>query len=401
MIEHSVPQNVTSYQFHLIGNMTIKQFLLLLIGIGAAGLLYTTNIIGIIKWPLIIIFVLIGIAMAFVPYEERSLDQWIVNFVKAMYRPTKFFWRRLGSPPELFSFTPRTGNDIVPVRPGTSATNRRRQVNQYLSTLKPVSDQNTSSDPLDMFGGDTSGINALFDSVKPAKNVVPSEEVAVKLKLGVRSRPLAEQNVSPGEIQTEIVVNTIAPAAPTPEFTIEPVNAPVEAPSTNNSLRHPGETMLNTVGTVSVEQQTHTAQFQADADQTPQAATATPESAFSEAVNVVQAETSADASIVPVVFNRALPFPSLPTQPDILIGMVYDAAGSILPNAILEILNEQGNTVRALRTNSLGQFYTSTPLPSGNYIIEVEIDGHVFPRFSLQTQNTVLDPIEIRPAAQT
>lgn len=404
MIEHSVPQNVTSYQFHLIGNMTIKQFLLLLVGVGAGGLLYTTNIIGIIKWPLIIIFVLIGIAMAFVPYEERSLDQWIVNFIKAMYRPTKFFWRRMGQPPELFSFSPRSGNQAVSVRPGTTTVNRRRQVNQYLSTLKPAADQSASSDPLDLFGGDTSGINTLFDTVSAAKNVVPSEDVAAKPKLGVRSRPLAEQSAPTGQIQSEIAVNTVASPVqtpPAPEFTIEPVAAPIEAPNATNTLRHPGETTLNSVGTVSVEPQTHTLPFQAEKNQTQPNQVATAPSAYSEAMNVTQAQTPTNSEIVPVVFNRALPFPSLPTQPNILIGMVYNASGSILPNAILEILNEQGNTVRALRTNSLGQFYTSTPLPAGNYIIEVEIDGHDFPKFSLQTQNTVLDPIEIRPAAQT
>ena len=69
MIEHPVPQNITAYQFHLIGNMTIKQFLILLVGAGLAFLFYTTNLPGIIKWPLILIFFGGGAMAAFVPMK--------------------------------------------------------------------------------------------------------------------------------------------------------------------------------------------------------------------------------------------------------------------------------------------------------------------------------------------
>jgi hypothetical protein len=230
---------------------------------------------------------------------------------------------------------------------------------------------------------------------------MPSQEVAAKPKLGVRSRPLTDHSKDTGQIQSETSVHTLTPTDLTPEFSIDPDNNPIDAPNTHNSHVPLRETMLQHVGTVILEPQTHQEEFKTSANQKAQDPIDTPASAFSEVVHSTQAQKSPTTNVVPVVFNRSLPFPSLPTQPNILIGMVYDAAGSILPNAILEIINEQGNTARALRTNLLGQFYTSTPLPAGNYIIEVELDGHVFPKFSLQTQNTVLDPIEIRSTART
>ena len=88
----------------------------------------------------------------------------------------------------------------------------------------------------------------------------------------------------------------------------------------------------------------------------------------------VSAEQLASSSmgenqILPAVFDRNLPFPSLPTQPNMLVGMVHDQQGKIIPNAIIEILDEKGSTL-GYETNTLGQFIYHSPqarhLPPGN-----------------------------------
>lgn len=392
MIEHSVPQNVTSYQFHLIGNMTIKQFLMLLAGAGLAVLVYTTNLPGILKWPLILVFVIIGVAMAFVPYEERSLDQWLVNFVRAMYRPTKFFWRRLGPTPEVFLYTPRNASDDGPARPQVTASARRKRVSQYLSTIH-TSQTEGEVDPLDMLGRSIGDLDALFDSVQAPKTIVPSEEVQSKPNLRVRSRPLGEHTtpaLTPAGNEPALINVDKAPD----NFTIESAEvpkAPVEAVHHQPVI----ETVEQlTVPTVEKRQPSTFTATTPIVPATPQISTGSFQAASAPAAHLAHTE-----GVIPVVFNRNLPFPSLPDKPNMLIGMVYNSEGSILANAILEIINEQGNTVRALKTNSLGQFYTSTSLPAGNYIIETEYDGLTFPRYQLVTEANVLDPIEIRPSA--
>ena len=77
MQEHPVPQNVTGYEFHLIGQMTLKQFFTAGIGVLFAIITNATNLPGIFKFPLIFIFGVGGFGMAFVPYEGRSLDKWL------------------------------------------------------------------------------------------------------------------------------------------------------------------------------------------------------------------------------------------------------------------------------------------------------------------------------------
>src|SRR5581483_6076929 len=95
MEQHPVPQNISSYQFHLVGDMTLKQFLELAGGVLVGVLFYATSLPGIIKWPLILISAGIGAALAFVPFEERPLEQWIVAFFRSVYSPTLFHWEKV------------------------------------------------------------------------------------------------------------------------------------------------------------------------------------------------------------------------------------------------------------------------------------------------------------------
>src|SRR3989339_2182515 len=106
MQQHPVPQNVTQYQFRLVGDMTLKQFLELLGGILLAYLFYASNLVFIFKWPLALLSVFVGIALAFFPIEDRPLDQWVTNFLKSIYNPTRFIWKKTNKIPSFFSFTP-------------------------------------------------------------------------------------------------------------------------------------------------------------------------------------------------------------------------------------------------------------------------------------------------------
>jgi len=79
MKEHPIPQDITSYRFHIVGSMTLKQFGEVAGGVVIAFILYNTGIIGIVKWPLIVLFGLGGAAAAFIPLGERPLSHWIAG----------------------------------------------------------------------------------------------------------------------------------------------------------------------------------------------------------------------------------------------------------------------------------------------------------------------------------
>lgn len=63
--------------------------------------------------------------------------------------------------------------------------------------------------------------------------------------------------------------------------------------------------------------------------------------------------------------------PILTDKPNVLTGVVRDAEGKALGDTLLIVKNARGDTVRALKTNSLGQFVVSTPLQNGTYTVEV------------------------------
>ncbi|MBI4029520.1 MAG: PrgI family protein [Candidatus Blackburnbacteria bacterium] len=90
--QHPVPQEISSYEFRLVGDMTLKQFLQLAGGVGVAFLIFVTPLPAFIKWPIVVLAGISGAALAFLPIEERPLSFWLFSFVKAIYSPTLYAW---------------------------------------------------------------------------------------------------------------------------------------------------------------------------------------------------------------------------------------------------------------------------------------------------------------------
>lgn len=94
MDQHPVPQNISSYEFRLVGDMTLKQFLQLAGG-GFVGLVfYRLPLPLLLKWPLIFLSIFIGIMLAFIPVQGRPFSAWLLAFIRAVYTPTEFYWEQ-------------------------------------------------------------------------------------------------------------------------------------------------------------------------------------------------------------------------------------------------------------------------------------------------------------------
>ncbi|MCD8526738.1 PrgI family protein [Candidatus Woesebacteria bacterium] len=420
MIEHPVPQNITEYQFHLIGNMTIKQFIILLVGVVLAFMFYSTNLPGIIKWPFMLVIVGGSGALAFVPYEERTLDQWLVNFIRAIYRPTKYYWQRTAPTPGYFTHEVTQSQALSTGQERSTLPQRQKQFSAYMSSLQTQSQGPVSQDPLDLFQGATGDLSSLFDSVEAAENVVPGETMAMeKPNLQVRARPLGSgQNMvfdtkidtTPGD---DLATPTSTPAAATAQwgnsyggndtystFTIDSVQESKHSQQEDATPSAPrGQAATTDVQTISVPRsaptKTEVTQPETSAAQSATKTDNEPTGNAYVTESSVQRAPQHAAAPIPVPFNKDLPFPSLPDKPNLLLGMVHDQQKNIIPGAIVEILDENGNTVRAMKTNNLGQFYISTPLQTGKYTIEPKTNGHEFPVFALEVDGSVLDPVDI------
>jgi len=98
MEQHPIPQQISSYQFKLVGDMTLAQFGKAAGGILLAVLVNTWKTSGIvsllIKYPLMAILGGGGLALAFVPFEDRPLETWLLAFLKSIYAPTIYVWKK-------------------------------------------------------------------------------------------------------------------------------------------------------------------------------------------------------------------------------------------------------------------------------------------------------------------
>lgn len=97
MENHPIPQDITGFQFKLIGSMTIRQFVYLAAGVVVAFFIFfILPIPFLIKLPLSIIFLIIGASFAFVPISGRPMDTMVSNFFKALFAQTQYIYQKTG-----------------------------------------------------------------------------------------------------------------------------------------------------------------------------------------------------------------------------------------------------------------------------------------------------------------
>ncbi|KKS30443.1 MAG: hypothetical protein UU92_C0027G0005 [candidate division WWE3 bacterium GW2011_GWA1_42_12] len=141
--QHAVPQNVMSVDFKLIGDLTMRQFAYVFIA-GILAYLSYVFFIGIFRWPLVFIIAFSGIGFAFIPVQERGMDEWIVNFFKAMYMPTQRIWKKEPTIPSAFMYDDLATlkQELITLAP----TSSRRKLEEYLRYQTKEED----IDPLDI-----------------------------------------------------------------------------------------------------------------------------------------------------------------------------------------------------------------------------------------------------------
>ena len=94
MEQHAIPQQISSYEFKLVGEMTLKQFLKAAAGIVLAVIINSTGLVAIFKWPLMLLFAGAGLLLAFVPFEDRPLELWAISFLRSIYSPTIYTYKK-------------------------------------------------------------------------------------------------------------------------------------------------------------------------------------------------------------------------------------------------------------------------------------------------------------------
>lgn len=357
MNQHPIPQNVSAYEFHLIGNMTIKQFLELAAGVGVAVLFYALPFPGFIKWPMIVVSIGIGAAFAFLPFDGRPLDRMVIVFLRAVYSPTQYIWRKNPAPPSVFNYAPK------PPKPINQRDLERRMARQNLGTfLQTLPSKQAPSDLDDLEKKFMASLTELYQSTPAASGVSagapqlpdtkPDETIRVrKMRPASQLSPHTYEHLSQTLHSTQISIPTNDPVAvinPTSEAT-----SPIP----------------------------------------------TPPVAINQPTSKTDAEYQPPSSSQSIQGTNTLPIPKPPTSPNTLVGMVVSTDGKIIDNAIIQVVDTNGTPVKALKTNTLGQFFSAGKLDDGTYYLQVTSPTHQFPVFSVSLTGTIMAPLELRAQA--
>lgn len=92
MDQHPIPRQITTFEFKLIGFMTLRQFIYIVIFAPIGFIVYALFPIPILNVLLGVVVGLLGLVFAFVPINDRPIDVWIRNFIKKLSTPTQYFF---------------------------------------------------------------------------------------------------------------------------------------------------------------------------------------------------------------------------------------------------------------------------------------------------------------------
>lgn len=279
--QHPLPQDISSYRFRLIGDMTIKQFGMLAGGIVLAIIAYSLPLPFFFKYPLSFVFLALGAGSAFLPIQGRPLDQWIIAFIRSIYAPTQYVWKQSNVETQTSA---TSAQSVVPTTLPVQAAPKPVTVAASIPTPTPQGP--TTVSPL--FAQKTAELSAVPNTINPTKETPKTDQFA-----------------------------TPAPSAPVPQA------ASTQAETTN------------------------------------------------------------------------LPIPFTPTTPNTLVGLTLSFQGKISDGVLVEI-QSRGLTIRATKSNKLGQFLFARPLENGQYQIIAEKEGTHFPVFSIDLRGEIVKPLKIQ-----
>jgi len=395
MKEHAIPQDITGYKFHIVGNMTLKQFAEIALGFVVAFFIYKTNLIAPVKWTLAILSASFGAALAFLPIEERPLDHWLITFFTILYKPTKFYWKKHSKIPEAFLYTSSqdTKNQINEV---DLSPQRRERIAEYLQSVKTTTN-------IDEFEETTrlrsTQLLSIFDDRTLQVDFTKVEKLLKKPKLKVAVRSLVEikekQEKSPSSeantIKEEVVpvfqdYQDIIDVTPTKTYKLTPKNI-ISTDQVATQIVIPKAEEVEVEDVYQNEQRKIGVDI-SDINQKNQEEQMT----FTKDETTTKDQTAASS----VVQNKDLPFPIKPTKPNKLVGMILSQDSDLINQATVSLKDEQGTPVTAVKSNALGQFFVTSQLPNGTYTIEITKEDLSFNPVQLTLSGNVVDPLEIR-----
>lgn len=99
MEPHPVPRQITTFEFKLIGFMTLKEFGYMIVFAGLATVAYFLTPGELFKYLSAGLVFAVGIFLAFYKYNDRTVDVWIRNLVLKLFSSSQYYYHKKNEPP--------------------------------------------------------------------------------------------------------------------------------------------------------------------------------------------------------------------------------------------------------------------------------------------------------------
>jgi len=391
---HPIPQDVTGFQFKIIGDMTIKQFAYLMGSVFLGWVFYQLPIITIIKLPLALCIGGIGPALAFLPLGGRPMDLMIFKFIESFFKPTRFVYQKTGGSAWLSTVTAQ-----LPIghreRAQTQKEFKRVKTTPLVLTQGSVSIDNNYPLPLPK-----------IQTAPPIIQAIIQEQTSSPHIVSMYSFPTSSQSEP-----SKPIPNTVAKIQGDKNDALKKrvleLEKDLEARRKEKAdleQKQSVSAFSNDQGAIELERQLQGVLAQKEA-LTKQLITLQQKldlqkkNVFAPTMASSKSDLAKTQNVkqIPKGMGKNIGLPITPESPNIITGIIKDPRGNPLGNILVEVKDKEGNPVRAFKTNGLGQFISATALANGEYTVLFEDPKgqNKFDAIGFKASGEIILPIEV------
>jgi len=359
MDNHPIPQDVTNFQFRLIGDMTLKQFGYVAAGVVMAWVMLAAPLFLIFKLPIAGMCVLVGVILAFIPIDGRPADIMLLHFIKALFSPTQFVYQKGDTS---LTQQPTTMTTMTPQSPPTAIQKeeKKEEIVQLESTESVA----------------TAAAQTHHEELPPPEITPPVPTTTMA--------PAVQEVVLQKE--EDALAKALEQAKAQEE---QEKKSSIASAATHEKVLDLEKELQDTLQQKQqLEKQLIALQKSLEEKKQP---------IFAPAVATAPAEQTQHVKQIPKQMTTGAGAPLVPETPNLVTGVIKDSRGNILQNILIEVKDKDNNPVRAFKTNALGQFAAATPLLNGTYTISFEDPAgkHSFDSVEITAQGEIVLPLEI------
>ncbi len=366
MDNHPIPQDVTNFQFRLIGDMTLKQFGYVVSGVILGWVTLASPLFILLKLLVASVFVLAGVVLAFVPIEGRPSDLMVLHFIKALLSPTQFLYQKTPPPAQPSTLPMKSTTPPPPLQKEAKEPKEAAQ-KVMLESFTPTA---------------TAAVQTSLQNQKTeeeAKHVLPPSNLPVAPNGAVKQAAVLQQEV----------------AQLTQALTTAQKEESLQSKGTSGELvAHEKVTDLEKE-LQEITQQKQELERQLVALQ--KTLTEKKQAVFTPSTAQPVINETQNVKKIPKQMSTGIGAPLVPDVPNLITGIIKDPRGNVLANMLIEVKDKDGNPVRAFKTNQLGQFASATPLLNGTYTVTFEDPAgkQSFDSVEITATGDILMPLEI------